>query len=253
MSFRFYLITLGIIVVLGGMLYGLDAIPWFRVKDIAVRGSNLVTVSEVRRALISDADRASGILAFLGNDHMLLWLTGGERDVWRAEVKSASVTVYPFRQSVEVEVMERMLKGIFCTEGGACYAFDEEGIVFARAPAAKGQLMLTMSSKGGSASGGRAEEELQKGTQLFSSAEVARFSEIRSTLTDRGAVITDIRLRAAELNEWEVVFADGKTLYFDRGFIPDDFGAMMDALIAREDFEKMNYVDFRVPNKIYFR
>jgi len=62
-----------------------------------------------------------------------------------------------------------------------------------------------------------------------------------------------MRMRAAELNEWEVVLTDGKTLYFDRSFIPDDFGAIMEALIAREDFAKMHSVDFRVPNKIYFR
>ena len=234
MPLRVYLIILAVIVVLGGVVYGLDAIPWFRVTDVAVTGNTLVSASDVRQALTALTAKKP-VLALLGGDHVFLWLRSGEVALNIPAVRSASVQSHPFERRIDVVVRERTFAGIRCTEA-ECAAFDEEGIVYARAPEAVGQLFLVV----------RGEEEL-------SSKEVARFSEVRNTLAARGVAVSEMRMRAAELNEWEVVLTDGKTLYFDRSFIPDDFGAIMEALIAREDFAKMHSVDFRVPNKIYFR
>lgn len=244
---RFYIIIGLALVVAGGAVYGTYTIPWFRFRDVAVSGNNLVSALEIRQALFALRTSKSNVLASLGGDHVLSWLWGREQELDIPEVRRATVAVDVLKRRMEVTVMERAPAGIFCTKEKICHVFDAEGVMFARAPSATGQLILRITE------GEQAVEEPSWGERLFGSRDINNFSEVRETLVARGIAVREIRLRAAELNEWETLLADGKTLYFDRDFIPGDFGAVVDAFIAREDFARVRYFDFRVPNKIYFR
>jgi len=137
--------------------------------------------------------------------------------------------------------------GIFCSSPApaGCYALDENGKVFSRAPYAEGQLALVVQGFGTSSP---ARQE-----KVLTSDEMRNFQEVFGALSANGLSLEKIRLREDRLYEWEVELKNGVKLYFDRAFIPKDLEKVVSALAERRNLSSLHYVDFRVPNRIYFR
>ncbi len=244
MRLRIYLIILGGIVILGGMVYGLDAIRWFRIADVSVTGNKLLSADEVKENALGTLAARLGAWSLLGDDHVLFWLAArGTERLDTPLLTSATIRVNVRARSADISVTERRLAGIVCTD--ACYAFDGDGVVFAKAPQAEGQLFLVVT--------GNAATDVRRGETVFDAGEIRRFREALAAFTENDIPVKAVRLRDEALKEWEAVLENGTVVYFDRMFIPDDLGGIMAALSARADFNALSYIDFRVPNRIYFR
>ncbi len=247
MRFRVYLIIIAVIVVLGGAVYGLNAAPFLRIAGISVSGNKLVSADEVKEALIGTLAAKPNVWSLLGDDHVLFWLAKqGAENLNEPLIASSSVTVNTEERIVQVSVTERQLAGIVCTASTTgCYAFDKNGIVFAQAPVAEGQLYFVIQSN--------ASTTIGLGKPVFGADEIQRFDEVYNALLANNVPVKAFRLRDEALEEWEADLENGTVLYFDRLFVPDDLSNVIAALVKRPDFNALSYVDFRVPNRIYFQ
>jgi len=129
---------------------------------------------------------------------------------------------------------------------GNCYWLDDEGIVFSSAPEAEGYLIPRVFEKSD-------RQELNFGQSFGTNPQLAKNSlEIiketeNSPLIVRRFLIENINLQelAAETN--------GPKLYFSLRFVPRDLDKILINLNDHLDFKKLEYIDFRVENRIYYK
>jgi hypothetical protein len=135
---------------------------------------------------------------------------------------------------------------VWCLAGGDCYAFDREGIAFGRAPETYGTLITKVSDVRTAA--------LAPGEAVLATSEWR--ARILETLEIIGALHLSPRIitvREEALREWDVALVEGPTLKFSFSFVPERLEDALASLSRRGDFRALTYLDFRVPDRLYYK
>ncbi|GEM_PF-1679161 len=262
----------GVAIIIGAacisLLYFLIYGGFFEIKKIEVVGSKLLSEEEVVRLITPQVIPSYPWRALWAPRNMLFWQFAKINTIARSAVpifENIAVKLDWINRIVRIEVKERSFFGVWCgvvsgsttpTTNGAtplggasgekCFAFDEEGVMFGRAPLAEGSLLLKMHSLNSSPT-------LVGGQILPRSEWVQNIFKTISVIKSAGENISNIIIKEYALEEWEADLAGGSRLLFSLNFTPQNLKGLIQNLDKKFDITKLDYIDFRVENRIFYK
>lgn len=239
------------------LIYG----NFFNVKTIEVSGSKLFGAEETTKIIIPYAIPAFPWRALFAPDHMLFWQLARTHRITSRVIpifESILIKLDWGKRLLKIEVNERSFFGIWCSDEniieGAngeekkeeCFVFDRNGVVFGRSPRAEGALLLKIRNENplsGFLGGGILPQESWM-ENIFNTLD---------TIKNGGRNTSLITIGDYALHEWEARLDDGPKLIFSLDFIPQNLAGLLQNLEKKFDLEKLDYVDFRVQNRIFYK
>lgn len=243
----------------GGGAYALLYSDVFDVRDFRVsaeEGYGVPSAASLRADLFTIVSRQSLFHTFLARfapDAIFLWPT---KDITVPEsypsLQRLSLTTDVLHRSVALTVVPRARYGIVCEATStpvlarsACAWFDQTGFLFSEAPETRGGLIVRIDDITGRA--------LRVGSflfphELFTTTAMGIFKSIQES----GLDIRTFELRNLDDQEIIAVSDTLPPMFFslraDPAFILPGLRTLMGV-----GFQTMEYVDFRVPNRVFYK
>jgi hypothetical protein len=229
--------------------------PLFQLQHITVTGNNVIASQDVITLLESDPSGHHGFFgSVLGWNNMLSWPGSISKNQLDAIPQLASATVSKdyFSRTITVNVTERSPFGIWCflpkgddTDSGLCYWFDNTGVIFEKATNTEGNLIVVVHDHSQNTRG--------LNQKVLSDAFAANFISIVNVLHKSNVGIQEIDLNDLSLEEVDVMTTGGPELYFSLRFPADDDLGVLQSLITQGGFNKLQYVDCRTEDRVYYK
>lgn len=255
--------------------------PLFRFQTLEITGNKIVNQNDITSLLwsrvISDPYRP--VKALLGFSNFLVWPNNfSSRDLSLIpHLKGLNITKDYRNHTLKVAVEERSPAGIWCfqaqtnaertqnnadeiprqsasspRESAPCWWFDDQGIVFSQAPDAQGGLISVVHDYSQPKAGLLA--------RAVSLNFVSNILSVFKTLKASGLGIKEVRLEDIALQEVEVDSVGGlpagkagPKLYFSLRFPALNDLAVIQSLMSKPGFNNLEYLDFRVENRAYYK
>ena len=260
---RYFYFILGaalIYVLLAGTAWVLLGSPLLRVSQVVVRGNTTVPSENVVALLQSAALRDHSFpKAILGFRNMLTWpgsLSAADL-AFIPQLKAATVSKNYFFHTVTATVTERQPFAIWCyaaagagstvgvINGEQCYWFDDQGVIFGRTFDTEGSLLVVIHDFSGARHG--------LNEAILPAQFVPNLISVVNALKASGISVKTAALSDLALEEIDVSTYNGPRLYFSLRFSADEDLPVLTALMAKSDFGKLQYVDFTVANRAYYK
>lgn len=244
-----FLKILGVVVLVAvfcaGFLYALFHADFLAVKEFKVAGLRVIPESSFLEAMkVSSASRWLGVF---GPDRIFNWRSGdgqvlvGAGDPYLADVRTS---VNWLKRTIDFTATERKTSFIWC-KLEECLVTDETGKAFAVAPEYDGHLITEITDERSGAA--------LLGFQIFpEESDWATFKKQTEEIKS-AAGLTGVRILPAETREWQAFLSGGGVLKFSLDNPPEDLPSILNRLSKDLDLEKMEYADFRVPGRVYFK
>jgi hypothetical protein len=235
-----------IIIFCGGFLYAIFHADFLAVKEYKVMGLRVIPESSFLEAI--KLDSASNWLGVFGPDRILNWRSGerqifvGANDPYLADVH---MEVNWFKRTVNFLAEEKKTSFIWCRDEN-CFVTDDAGEAFAVAPDYGGHLITEIKDQriGSLAVGFKIFEDLDLWNNLKKN-----IFEIKSS----GVGLVGVKILEEESREWQAVLSGGGILKFSLDKPIEDLPSILSRLSKDVDLDKMEYADFRVPGRVYFK
>ncbi len=236
--------------VLAAMLAGAYAVaysPLLQVREFKVENGRSASEEEILSFLRAAVVKGSFWKQWLGPSNILVWPDAlPEADLASFPMlRRVSIAKSIWGKSVSVEVEERKVFGVWCLgRTASCFWFDDKGVLIARAPQVSGSLILKVDDLS---------QDLSPGSPVLPRGLENAFSVFR-VLQDSGLPIREIRLEDLGLSELKVFPIGGPVLYFSLRFPADSASAVLNSLRDSDpSLSKLEYIDFRVENRAYYK
>lgn len=232
-----------------GFLYLLLNTSLFRAKSIEIStNSSQISGEDVLALLRSRVTATSWGNRLLGANHLLVWPETFTRDDLRLlpSIKRVEVKKDYGQKTIALNVVEREPYGIWCFEvrsPSLCLWFDEEGIPFKQGFSTEGNLIRVVRDYS------KAGPEDAVLPQEF----VGNMLSILKILEVSGLSIQEIALRNISLEEVEAHTVNGPTILFSLRFPPEGTLEVVNSLRERGGFHSLQYIDFRVEHRAYYK
>lgn len=276
-----FLIILFIFILLAvGAIYFVFHSHFFQVAAVKVSGS--VKADEIKDILINTLSKSSRIRSLLSPENMLFWppkisqipsslfwlsdlsleknwsqkeisIEVKERQPWLLWCLSAQAglttqagqTGLPISQTIN-NIGSSTVSQTASTTISNCYWLDDQGIVFSSAPEAEGFIIPKVFEKSD-------RQELTLGQSFNAGPQSVKTAlEIIKEIKNSSLAISRFLIEDINLQELKVE-TNGPKLYFSLRFVPQDLNKILANLSDRLDFQKLEYIDFRVENRIYYK
>jgi hypothetical protein len=229
--------------------------PLFRIRSFAIQGAEQYSETEIVTLLEGTIFGDSSIKHILGFRNMLIWPPELSEDDMAMYPLLRSVSIekdYP-RRSIVVRVSERVPLAIWCylkTDPLRCVWFDSEGVILERSLSVEGNLIRRISDS--------SQEPRVTHSLILPAQFVSNLFSILSVLDRSKLPVGDIRLEDLTLQEVRVKVRGGPELMFSLRFSSHAALSVLNSLRAGENmhgkkFSELQYVDFRVENRAYFK
>lgn len=233
--------------------------PLFRVRAITVEGNAAVPAADIVTLLQSSALRDHGFLkSLLGIRSMFIWPRefSAEDLAFIPRLSSATISRDYFSHTVTVKVVERSPLAIWClmptrdAHGNAindeqCFWFDDHGIVFARTFDTQGGSIVSVHDY--------TKENLGLTEKVLPDIFVDHMLSVIDAVRASGINIKEMAVRDIALQEVDITTFNGPDIYFSLRFPADNDLAVLKSLMQKPGFGKLQYVDFRVENRAYYK
>ena len=158
---------------------------------------------------------------------------------------NVAASLFSKKKKVDLTVEEKKLAGIWCGSND-CFIFDEKGFIFYPVSDAEGVLIMKIEDFSG--------RTLTPGQNILpNDLWIKNIFKIAKLIKESGFPIVYIKINDLEAREWGAVLPNNLTIYFSLEFIPDNFANVFKDLTQKIDMSKLEYLDFRVPNRIYYK
>ena len=251
-----------VVLVAAGVLWIILHSPLFRVDRVTVAGNQMVPSDDVTAIAEAAAIRGSLWKAVLGYGNMLAWpgALAASDLAYDPRLASVSLSKDYFSHTITINVAERTPAGIWCfmpkgsaaggggTAGAAnesCYWFDANGFMFARALDTQGNLIFVVHDLS------QADPGLAHG--ILPAEFAPNLMSVLNALRASGVGVTDIVFKDLSLEEIDVTTSNGPALYFSLRFPSDEDTAVLEHLMGQPGFDRLEYIDFRVANRAYYK
>ncbi len=266
--------------------------PFFKVEKVEVRGNAYTNADDITGLFKSAILRSSGFTRFMGAGNMLAWptalLPGDLASVPR--IKNLSVVKNWGTHVITITVTERIPVGVWCQKmptnadetlrqssgqaqmnadatssistnprvdlresaGESCWWFDNDGLAFESAPAIEGSLIHAVDDYSASATSSTA-HTVGLYQKILPPEFIPNLFSIFTVLDDSGFAIREVRLDDLALEEIKVLTYDGPELYFSLRFPAQNASAVLQSLSQSGNISQLQYVDFRVENRAYYK
>lgn len=239
---RWYLLSGGFLLFV--ILFFSLLVNWqfLRIREFEVRGSRRVSEVEVIDELKSK--KISNVFAkYLGFTNILFW-NDGVRQLKNPIIGSANVTSSFWDRKVTVQVIERRGELIWCVRSERCFWLDERGIAIEEAPFSEGQLLPIVYSRG--------EGDVNLGTLPIDEIYFLRVKKILKIISLAGVPLKNLDIYP-ELLEAKAYAVKGPFMIFNLRIDPSFAEAPLGHLYKNLGFSKLNYIDFSIENKVFYK
>lgn len=222
---------------------------FFKVKSVEVIGGEHIDKNVLLSALTAEMTRDYKWRSWLGAENILFWQFG-KRPIVKNDTlpyfKDLSLDVNFSAKKVMIYAKERQPAGVFCSLDENCFVFDDEGVLFAKAPDVEGSLILKIQDEN--------KADVVLGNMIFKDfAWVKNLLQTIEIIDESGFRIKAVNIKDSNLQEWEVLISSGETFLFNLNFVPENLAEILKDLPNKVDFKNLNYIDFRVPSRIYYK
>ncbi len=243
-----------------GIFYLIVRSPAFQAEKINVEGNSAVSTQQIMNLLHASIVRNnaeltaldSGFKAMLGFNNLFIWPDALPAATVAAIPQLAGVTLAKnyFLHTITVTVTERQPFAVWCLmPADDCYWFDNTGIAFEH----------TLDTTGGAidvihdASSASTKASFELGEPVLPVEFMPNLISILNALKQSGAGVSDISLPNISLQQINVKTTQGPLLYFSLRFSADSDLPVLQNLIAKPGFDKLQYIDFTVRNRAYYK
>ena len=236
--------------------------PLFRVQSVVIKGNDAVASDSIMTLLQSSvlADH-SYFKSLFGVKNILIWppaLTAQELK-FIPQLASVAISKDYLMRTVTATVVERTPVGTWCVVSGGhdatssesgdsgetCYSFDEQGILFGKTYDTQGSSLFAIHDY--------SQTDLGLGDTILPAEFVPNFISIAGVLKASGIDVDEVVLKDIGLQEIDVTTYNGPALYFSLRFPAANDLPVLQNLMAQPNFAKLQYVDFRVENRAYYK
>jgi hypothetical protein len=249
-------LTLAIMALIGmGIVWVIVRSPLFRIRAFAIEGEEQLSEGEILSLLRSRIFYDSKMRHALGFRNMLIWPAAlSERDMSMLPLlKSAVIEKNYLRHSITVRVSERVPRAVWCfekTDPLRCAWFDDEGVILERALSVEGNLIRRVSDW--------SQDPLPMKSLILPGQFVSNFFTILRVLDETKLALHEIRIEDLGLQEAKVRVRGGPELMFSLRFPSQSALPVLKSLqkgehLRGKSFRDLEYVDFRVENRAYFK
>ncbi len=190
----------------------------------------------------------SKISSFLGPDNILIWESGDDIEQFKKNNPLIAYLVISkdyIERKIKIEVKGREKYGVWCKSAiNYCWWFDKSGIIFAEAPMVEGALINKVNDSTG--------RDLKIGDTIIEQRFLDNLLKIFAVLEETNLGKGFLNLENLSLQE--IIFNSplGFKIYFSLRFDPR-FSLAGIKSIKEIGLEKMDYIDFRVENRVYYK
>lgn len=233
--------------------------PVFQIKKIEFQGAKYLEESLLLKNLRLAAFESSkeSLFKLLPFENAIFWKSGEivkllpQQDILIGE---ASSSIDFFKRSLKVNIQERKGEIIWCqlVSSGSnnseknlhhCFWVDRTGIAFREAPFTEGTLFNRVDDS--------TDRILTIGSPILEKEQIEIFFTIKNFLDSLDIGLYNFNFSKPENQEIEAILANGPKFYFCLRSDPSKF--LRPVLELKKDFSKINYIDLRVENRIYYK
>jgi hypothetical protein len=251
-----------------GIFYLIVGSPAFHAERITVVGNSAVPTPQIMGLLQSSIIREdalltkpnSGLKAMLGFNNLLIWPDALPTSTVAAIPQLDGVTIAKnyFLHTITVAVAERQPFAIWCQmPADDCYWFDNTGIAFEHTLDTEGGAIDVIHDYSGVSSASSTVAvvvpPLTLGQPVLAPEFMPNLISILNVLQQSNVGVEDISLQDISLQQINVTTVDGPMLYFSLRFSADEDLPVLQNLIAQPGFDKLQYIDFTVENRAYYK
>lgn len=186
----------------------------------------------------------SKITKFLGSENILIWKQEKISEFLKDRFQIAELTIEKdyFKRQIKINIKEREKFGIWCSI--SCWWFDKNGVIFAEALMAEGQLINKVNDFSG--------RLLKLGEPILEEKFTKNILKIFEVLGKSDLKIKSLKLENLELQEVVIDSPSIPKIYFSLRIDPT-FTLIALESIKNLGFDKIEYIDFRVENRAYYK
>lgn len=254
----------GFLILLGGVFYVVVYSSLFHITRIDTDMSTDLYGFNVVDNLKSFFVNRSNLAKFLGSDNILVWNASKLGEFEKIpEIAEISLKKDYIERTIDISVKLRERFGVWCENGQqitnttsteqqtdniatSCWWFDKDGILFAVAPSLEGNAINKVDDFSG--------RNLSLGDSALDENFISNLIGIFGVLEKSGLGIRALKIENLALQE--IIFEQSQTslpkIYFSLRSNPEFALAAINDL-KKNGLEKMEYIDFRVENKGYYK
>lgn len=221
------------------------------VSDISVSGNRRVGSRALTESLLAFAAEnlkdAPYLFKILGVKNVFYWRSLDWQKFILGDRRLASIDsfVSVSGRSASFSFRERTEQAIWC-EDKNCFWFDENGVIFKRAPFIEGSLVFQVNDE--------TKRELRIGDTIFQNKEfTGNLLSIISFLNNAGLAVKRIELTDLNREEISAYLVNGPRMDFSLRIKPDWADGVVASFVADKKFRDLEYIDLRVENRAYYR
>lgn len=249
--------------------------PLFRIKNISI-----LTTSDVVNGMSDVQKLKENLKLFFSNQSKIAEFLGSENIlIWKSEKIGEFLKIYPqiaelkiekdyLKREIKISVLERKRFGIWCLitqnyaendaelrekspyesassqRKSACWWFDKKGVIFSEALMAEGQLINKVDDFSG--------RSLNLGEPILEEKFRSNLIKIFEILEKSDLKIKSLKLENLELQEIVTNSPLMPKIYFSLRINPEFALTALESL-KKIGFEKIEYIDLRVENRVYYK
>lgn len=257
------------IAVLVGVIFAIQRSSLFRVRSLTVEGVSDAYGQQILGNLDAFSKQHSLLFRFLGDRNMIAW--GGNEEAFieaNPDIKEMHIEKEYFSRTILIKVIGREKFGVWCHQGNgpsqdsgdasstagtlstgdsseACYWFDGEGVLFAKAPLIRSELFNRVFDSTGRSLGLRdkvmPDRLFQNLIRIFKLLEVAQ-------VNTKTVALSDLALEQVEADS-----VSDPVIIFSLRFDPSFSLSAIDALKKSGAWTKLHYANLTVENKVSYK
>ncbi len=261
---KVFLIALLFLAVIGAGGYLVYASGFFKIKNTEISGLKNYSKENLIADLKDFFKNRSVISSFLGPENVLIWTADvGAFLSKEPQFKNLIVQRDILSRFVKVEVTEREKFGIWCLikknitlentsstaeqtgENENCFWFDKDGIIFVEAPTIESELFNKVVDSTG--------RDLKLGDKVLDSRLVENLVKVFNVFDEVDVKSKTVQLSDIKSEEVVIKPVLFPASFFSLRFSPDFSIAAIKTLKKDKRWDKIQYADFRVENRVYYK
>lgn len=245
-----------------GIFFFIVRSPAFQVEKINIEGTSEVSTSTVMSLLqASIINKGFGLAAphdgwnaMLGFGNMLIWPDALPTSTIAVVPRLAGVTISKnyFLHTINVTATERTPFAVWCVMPNTasasderCFWFDSQGIAFANTLDTEGGAILVIHDY--------AQDQIALNGPVLSSEFLSNLISIVNVVKASGLDVQEIALHDISLQQIDVTTVGGPVIYFSLRFSPNPDLAVLRSVMVKPGFNKLQYIDFTVQGRAYYK
>lgn len=267
----------GALAILTALLYWIIYGDWLNVNSVEIVGEHSMSQEYVESfAEETEFENSWGLFRVLGPINILFWKNKTiENPAKFPLLRKIEIKKSFWQRTVKISVVDREPYGIWCIPedhvlsgepresvisaktnlsyrlapymvGTNCHWFDEDGVVFRAAPFAEGGSLKVIQDYSA--------RKIILGQHVLNPDFWSKMQTIFKIMDAYGLEVSEYRLGPLNLEEVAVMPQNGMArIFFSLRFIPAQVADVLKSLDAKPGLNKLQYVDFRSENRVFYK